>query len=80
MIATEEQLFLSWWAERDLLVKIEEDFSHERDPRDEDYRWWIERLRPLAEVRRLFGYVNNHYTGFGPSAAQRMVDALTEDA
>jgi uncharacterized protein YecE (DUF72 family) len=71
--ANTDFIYVRWLGDR---KKIEEDFSHERDPRDADFGWWIENLQPLAEVRRLFGYVNNHYTGFGPAAAQRMIDSL----
>lgn len=74
--ATTDFVYVRWLGNR---KKIEDDFSHERYQRDDDVAWWLERLRPLASVRKVFGYVNNHYTGFGPACARRIASGLMED-
>jgi uncharacterized protein YecE (DUF72 family) len=71
--ATTDFLYVRWMGDR---KRIEEDFSHERDPREGDLGWWIENLRPYAGDRRIFGYANNHYTGFGPGVARRVAASL----
>jgi uncharacterized protein YecE (DUF72 family) len=75
--ATTDFLYVRWMGDR---KRIEEDFSHERDPREEDLGWWAEGLRPYAGDRRIFGYANNHYTGFGPAVARRVAATLGERA
>lgn len=71
--ATADFVYVRWLGDRKV---YEEDFSHERDPRASDLAWWAERLGTLASDRKIFGYMNNHYTGFGPAAARRIAAAL----
>lgn len=75
--ATADFVYVRWLGDR---KKISDDFSWERHAREDDLAWWVERLGPLASVRKIFGYANNHFTGYGPAFARRIAAALEEQA
>jgi uncharacterized protein YecE (DUF72 family) len=49
-------------------------------PQTEARRWWIERIRELAErdVRAIFVVVNNHYEGHAPATLRTLAAELTD--
>ncbi len=55
------------------------DFSREHRNRDEDHARWVTMFRALPQdIRRVYGYFNNHYTGHSPAAAKQFSAMLVE--
>lgn len=55
------------------------DFSREHRSRDEDHARWIALFRDLPpDLRRVYGYFNNHYTGHSPAAAKAFLKRLAQ--
>ncbi len=45
--------------------------------READVAWWAQALRSApASLRRVFGYVNNHYSGHSPATVRALYGAL----
>ena len=42
-----------------------------------DLKNWVDVLKEMVndkQIRKLFAYANNHYTGFGPATVKRFMD------
>jgi len=75
-IATADFHYLRFLGDR---KQIPDDFSHVRNDREEDLRWWRDVIgRLTADGRELFAFFNNHYSGHSPSTARRMIELLNE--
>jgi uncharacterized protein YecE (DUF72 family) len=57
------------------------DFSREHRSREEDHARWVALFRDLPpDLRRVYGYFNNHYTGHSPAAAKTFSKLLAQSA
>jgi uncharacterized protein YecE (DUF72 family) len=53
------------------------DFSREHRNRDEEHARWAVLFRELPpDLRRVYGYFNNHYTGHSPAAARAFMKRI----
>jgi uncharacterized protein YecE (DUF72 family) len=57
--------------------KIGSDFSHIRNDREDDLKWWAELIESFSrEKGEVYAYVNNHYTGHSPTTARRLAEII----
>jgi len=74
-VATSKIVYVRFLGDRNL---IPDDFSHERDTRQNELNEWDIILRALREkTDDFYGYFNNHYSGHSPSTARRFIDLIS---
>ena len=70
--ATADFSYIRWLGDR---REFPSEHTHLKKEREEDLRWWSERVdRILGEGRTVFAYANNHYQNHSPSTLQQFLE------
>ncbi len=77
-ILTGPFVYVRWLGDRYAIEKITQVFNETIIDRRPDLERWVPPIQRMLEARKpVFGYFNNHYSGYAPADVQLLIDVLT---